>query len=392
MNASAASARVSSLLTPSSDLGGTPQARARPPPGGGDDSRACSRYDGSTVTGHLFYDDYSEGVHPALLDALVRCNDDQQPGYGRDAHSELAAERIAAHFQRPVDVHFVTGGTQANQICLAAMLRPHQGVIAPLSGHIAIHEAGAIEATGHKVLTVSSPDGKLTPRLIDEALTLHEGEHTVMPRAVFLSQATESGTVYTRSELNVVAQHARASGLYVYLDGARLAMALASPEADMTLADIADAGVDMLYLGGTKNGALCGEAIVIVNRVLGEGFRYQMKQRGALLAKGRLLGVQFTRFFGEDGLWLSLGARANAQARRLADGLESLGVELQHPPAVNQVFAILSSRVAEALSAEWGFYVWKRLPHGRVLVRLVCSWATPDDAIESLVDRLRGLL
>jgi threonine aldolase len=344
------------------------------------------------VTGHLFYDDYSEGVHPALLDALVRCNDDQQAGYGRDAHSELAAERIAAHFQRPVDVHFVTGGTQANQICLAAMLRPHQGVIAPLSGHIAIHEAGAIEATGHKVLTVSSPDGKLTPRLIDEALTLHEGEHTVMPRAVFLSQATESGTVYTRSELNVVAQHARASGLYVYLDGARLAMALASPEADMTLADIADAGVDMLYLGGTKNGALCGEAIVIVNRVLGEGFRYQMKQRGALLAKGRLLGVQFTRFFGEDGLWLSLGARANAQARRLADGLESLGVELQHPPAVNQVFAILSSHVAEALSAEWGFYVWKRLPHGRVLVRLVCSWATPDDAIESLVDRLRGLL
>jgi threonine aldolase len=350
------------------------------------------RYDTPTVTGHLFVDDYSEGVHPALLEELVRCNDGQQPGYGRDAHSRLAAERIAAQLRRPVDVHFVTGGTQANQICLAAMLRPHQGVIAPVSAHIAVHEAGAIEATGHKILTVQSPDGKLTPALIDEALEQHESEHTVMPKAVFLSQATELGTVYTLSELQAVARHARAAGLYVHLDGARLAMALASPEADMILADIAGAGVDMLTLGGTKNGALCGEAIVIVNRALGDDFRYQMKQRGALLAKGRLLGVQFARFFDEDGLWLSLGACANTQARRLADGLESLGVELQHPPAVNQVFAIVPEGLAEALSAEWGFYVWGRLSGGRVVIRLVCSWATPDDAINSFLERLRRLL
>jgi threonine aldolase len=344
------------------------------------------------VTRHLFYDDYSEGAHPALLEELARCNDDQQLAYGRDLHSMLAAERIAALFGRPVDVHFVAGGTQANQICLAAMLRPHQGVIAPVSGHIAIHEAGAIEATGHKIITVPAADGKLTPALIDEALVQHESEHTVMPRAVFLSQATELGTVYRRYELGAVARYAHDHDLYVYLDGARLAMALASPEAGMTFTDIADAGVDMLYIGGTKNGALCGEAIVILDGTLGDGFRYQMKQRGALLAKARLFGVQFRRFFDEDGLWFALGARANAQARRLADGLEALGVELQHPPVVNQVFAILASHVAESLSADWGFYVWERLPGGRVVIRLVCSWATPDDAIDSFLESLRRLL
>jgi len=344
------------------------------------------------VTGRLFYDDYSEGAHPALLEALARWNDDQQLAYGRDVHSMAAAERIAELVGRPVDVHFVAGGTQANQVCLAAILRPHQGVIAPVSGHIAIHEAGAIEATGHKIITVPAADGKLTPALIDEALLQHEGEHTVMPRAVFMSQATELGTVYSREELYAVARHAHANDLYVYLDGARLAMALASPEAGMTLADIADAGVDMLSIGGTKNGALCGEAIVVLDRTLGDGFRYQMKQRGALLAKARLFGVQFRRFFDEDGLWFALGARANAQARRLAGGLEALGVELQHPPVVNQVFAILASHVAEALNAEWGFYVWERLSGGRVVIRLVCSWATPDEAVDSFLERLGGLL
>jgi threonine aldolase len=340
----------------------------------------------------LFFDDYSEGAHPALLEELARCNDDQQLAYGRDDHCRVAADRIGALFERPVEVHFVAGGTQANQVCLASLLRPHQGVVAPVSGHIAIHEAGAIEATGHKIITVAAPDGKLTPALIDEALTQHEGEHTVMPRAVFLSQATELGTVYSLPELCAVAAHAHAHDLYVYLDGARLAMALASPEAGMTFAGIAGAGVDMLYIGGTKNGGLCGEAIVILDSSLGDGFRYQMKQRGALLAKARLFGVQFARFFDDDGLWLALGARANAQARRLAGGLESLGVELQHRPVVNQVFAILASHVAEALSAGWGFYVWERLPAGRVLIRLVCSWATPDDAIDSFLEDVRRLL
>jgi threonine aldolase len=272
------------------------------------------------------------------------------------------------------------------------MLRPHQGVIAPVSGHVAIHEAGAIEATGHKVITVVAPDGKLTPALIDEALTQHESEHTVMPRVVFLSQATECGTVYTGSELRAVADHARANGLYVYLDGARLATALACPEAEMTLADIAAAGVDMLYIGGTKNGALCGEAIVIVNRAIGEGFRYQMKQRGALLAKGRLLGLQFARLFDGDDLWFSLGAQANAQARRLGNRPRSLGVELHHPPVVNQVFAVLPAETAAALRADWGFYVWERRRDGRVLVRLICSWATPDGAVDAFLAQLRGLL
>jgi threonine aldolase len=344
------------------------------------------------VTHHTFFDDYSEGAHPALLEELARCNDDQQLAYGRDEYCMVASARIAGLFERPVDVHFVAGGTQANQVCLASLLRPHQGVIAPVSGHIAIHEAGAIEATGHKIITVPAADGKLTPALIDEALTQHESEHTVMPRAVFLSQATELGTVYSRSELCAVAAHAHAHDLYVYLDGARLAMAMSSPEAGMTFADIAAAGVDMTYIGGTKNGGLCGEAIVILNPSLGEGFRYQMKQRGALLAKARLFGIQFRRFFDDDGLWFALGARANAQARRLAGGLESLGVELQHPSVVNQVFPIVASHVAETLSAEWGFYVWERLPGGRLVIRLVCSWTTPDEAIDAFLESLHRLL
>lgn len=343
------------------------------------------------MSGRLFYDDYSEGAHPALIEELIRCNDDQQLAYGCDEHCRVAAERIAGLFGRPVGVHFVAGGTQANQVCLASILRPHQGVIAPVSGHIAIHEAGAIEATGHKIITVPAADGRLTPALIDEALTQYESEHTVMPKAVFLSQATELGTVYSRTQLGAVAAHAHAQDLYVYLDGARLAMALASAEGRMTFADIADAGVDMLYIGGTKNGGLCGEAVVIVDPDLGEGFRHQMKQRGALLAKARLFGAQFRRFFDDDGLWFALGARANAQARRLAAGLEAQGVKLQHPPVVNQVFPIVASQVAEALRAEWGFHVWERLPQGRVVIRLVCSWATPDEAIDSFLESLRRL-
>lgn len=338
----------------------------------------------------LFFDDYSEGAHPAVLDAIVAANVAQQLGYGADGHSALAARRIRVLLARDADIHLVAGGTQANIVCLSAMLRPFEGVVAPTTGHIAVHETGAIEATGHKVVTVTSPDGKLTPALVDAAMTTHRDEHTVMPRVVFLSQATEEGTMYSASELRAVIEHAHDRGLLVHLDGARLAMAVAA--GGPSLADIARMGPDTMYIGGTKNGALCGEAIAVINPDLRSNFRYLIKQRGALMAKGRLLGAQFARLFADDGLWETLGRHANAAAVRLAAGLIGCGVELVQPPVVNQIFAVLPDSVIAAVSTDLGFHVWSPGAAGSSIVRLVCSWATSDDAVDRAIALIRTAL
>lgn len=341
---------------------------------------------------HLFYDDYSEGAHPEILQAVVASNDGQQSGYGNDEYCALAATRIADRVGNNPDVHFIAGGTAANQIALAAILRPHEGVIAPATAHINVHEAGAVEATGHKVIAVESPEGKLTPALIQQGLDHHEDEHSVLPRVMQLTQPTEMGTLYSLAELEAVVKFAKQNDLLVYVDGARLAMAVAQPDAGISLRDFSRIGVDMFYIGGTKVGGLYGEAMVILNDSLKQHFRYHIKQRGGLLAKQRSMGAQFARFFDDDELWIELGKASNTQAQRLSKGLESLGVTFTQPTATNQLFVALPNSVIESLQKDYGFYVWSKLDANTSEVRLVCSWATSDSAIDDFLGELAGLL
>lgn len=336
----------------------------------------------------MFYDDYSEGAHPAVLEALVAHNDEPELGYGLDRHSRLAARRISAQVGRDCEVHLLTGGTQANLTCLGAFLRPHEGVIAAESAHINVHETGAVEATGHRVLAVPAASGKLTPGLVDAVLAAHTDEHMPRPGGVFIAQATELGSVYTLDELAAICAHAHEHGLWVFMDGARLAQGLAA--LDARLDGVGASGVDAFSVGATKNGALCGEAVVLVNRELRRDFRYHMKQRGALLAKGRVLGVQFARLFDSDDLWYRLGARADAAAARLAQGLAECGT----PPVTagsNQVFVELPNAAVDRLREDVGFHIWSRGTESS-LIRLVCSWATDESAIDELLAGVRRAL
>lgn len=337
---------------------------------------------------YLFYDDYSEGAHPAVLDYIAKNNTDQQIGYGLDEYSKLAAQRIQQKLGTDADVHFVSGGTQANLIAFSCMLLPYQAVISPTTGHINIHEAGAIEATGHKIIACPTDDGKLTPEDIERVMSEHLDEHQVQPKAVFITQATELGTVYTPSELKALIEVARKHGLYAYLDGARLAVALAAEQSKMSLSELGGLDLDMFYIGGTKNGALCGEAMVIKNEQLKNNFRFHLKQRGALLAKGRLLGQQFARLF-EDDLWLELGQQSNAMAAKLASDLESLGIKLAHKQSTNQIFPILPTSVVEKLKKDYGFHLWQKVDEKHSMVRLVCSFATEEKNINEFIADLK---
>jgi threonine aldolase len=342
---------------------------------------------------YSFYDDYSEGVHPDLLKYIADNNSDQQLGYGNDEYCKLATDRLKAAFNLPnADVQFVPNGTIANVIGLVSMLQAFEGVISPSTGHINTHEAGALEATGHKIIWVESSNGKLTPAHIDEALSRYEDEHTVKPRVVYLTQATELGTAYTRDELVEVIGHAKSKGLYVFLDGARLAMAIASKQLGLTLQNFGELGLDMFYVGGTKNGGLYGEAIVIVNDELKPNFRNHMKQRGGLMAKGRFMGQQFARFFDTDNLWLQLAEHADAQADRLYAGLEELGVEFDLKSGTNQIFPIFENGLLEGLLKDYGFYKWSKVSDTKTKVRLVCSWSTQPENVDEFLDSVKQLL
>ncbi|MEF3367810.1 aminotransferase class I/II-fold pyridoxal phosphate-dependent enzyme [Methylocystis sp. 9N] len=342
---------------------------------------------------HLFYDDYSEGAHPEILQYIAEHNSDQQRGYGRDDYSELAAKRIKTAFGLPgADIHFLPNGTSCNVIGLKAMLQSYEGVIAPASGHINTHEAGALEAAGHKIIWIEASDGKLTADLIDEALSRYEDEHTVVPRVVYLTQVTELGTVYTKDEILRLIAHAKTKGLYVFLDGARLAMAIASKAADMSARDVGALGLDMFYIGGTKNGGLYGEALVIQNERFKPYFRSVIKQRNGMMAKGRFIGLQFARFFDEDDLWLTLARHANAMAERLYAGLKELGVAFDLAPGANQLFPILDNAVVEKLRENYGFYDWRKIGADRTQVRFVCSWATPESKVDAFIADVKQAL
>jgi len=337
---------------------------------------------------YLFFDDYSEGAHPRILEALARTNLQQEPGYVMDSFAVEAAGLIRQRFGSPqADVHFVSSGTQANLAVLSAILKPYESVIAAESGHINTHEAGAVEATGHKVNTVKGQAGKVEPAEIQDQVEMHNFDQMVVPRAVYISQSTELGTVYTKAELRALAEKCKEHGLYLYLDGARLGAALASGACDLDSATLAKL-VDVFYIGGTKNGALIGEAIVIVNPQLQDHFRYNLRQRGGLLAKGRAVSLQFLELFRDD-LYFEIARHANALAEQLAAGIRECGYQILAEVQTNQVFPIFPNVVIARLEQDYGFHVWEKFDDQSSVVRLVTSWATPQSAVSEFLATLR---
>jgi len=339
---------------------------------------------------YSFFNDYSEGAHPKVLEMLTNTNLIQESGYGEDSITLEAINLIkSAIGNQDIAVHFISGGTHANLTVLASMLKPFEGVISANSGHIFVHEAGAIEAIGHKIIAVDSKDGKLTPELIQIGLNTHEDEHTVKPKVVFVSQSTEVGTIYKYSELQSISEFCKKNNLYLYLDGARLASGLTSSAADLNLKQIAEL-VEAFYIGGTKNGALLGEAIIIVNKELQADFRYHLKQRGALLAKGRLLGIQFKALF-ENNLYFELAKHANTMAEKLSKGILVMGYNFLTDSSTNQVFPILPNKIIDKLSKDYGFYNWSKIDDEKTAIRLVTSWATDEHFINEFLKDLRAL-
>lgn len=338
---------------------------------------------------YSFYNDYAEGAHPDVLAALCEHNLDQEPGYGLDRFSLQAVDIIrAAVGNAQADVHFVSAGTLVNFMMLAAMMRPHEAVIAVETGHINVHEAGAVEATGHKVIPVPHVNGKLVPEEIDRICGVYTDEHMVKPRVAYISNTTELGTVYSKAEIEALSQTCKRRGLYFYVDGARLGSALTAAEGGLTLSDLSRL-TDAFYIGGTKNGGLLGEALVINTPELQKDFRYHLKQRGALLAKGRAIALQFSALFSND-LYMSLARHANQMATLLAEGFRSVGYSFLTPPVSNQIFPTLSNGIIAELEKEYGFYIWEK-GEERSSIRLVTSWATTQQAVDGFVARLKEL-
>lgn len=339
---------------------------------------------------YSFRNDYSEGALPEIMDVLCKTNLEQSAGYGCDAYCKQAAERIKAYCEVPeAEVHFLVGGTQTNQTALSAFLRPYQAVIGADTAHINVHETGAIEATGHKVLTVKTDDGKLTPKDIEAVVAVHEDEHMVQPKAVYISNSTEVGTIYTKQELVALSECCKRLHLYFYLDGARLASALTCKENDITLPDLANY-TDAFYIGGTKNGALFGEALVIVNPILQEDFRYMIKRQGGMLAKGRLLGLQFLTLFSDD-LFFKAARHANQAAARIRNAFIEKQVPFLAQSPTNQLFPIVTKEQREQLANQFIFEKTKDLEDGRIAIRFVTSFATKEEDVEALVQAIQEI-
>ena len=337
--------------------------------------------------------DYSEGCHPRILEALVRTNAEQHPGYGTDEHCARARALIRDACAAPAaDVHFLVGGTQTNAVVIAALLRPWEGVLSAESGHIAAHETGAVESGGHKVLPLPHKDGKLEAETLRAAAARlradPNAEHIVQPGLVYISQPTEYGALYSRAELEVVSATCREAGLPLFLDGARLGYALAAAD-DLTLPDYARL-TDVFYIGGTKLGCLFGEAVVIANPAFKSGFRNLMKQRGAMLAKGRLLGVQFETMF-TDGLYLECGRSAVEAARRIRAALAEAGLPLAFDSPTNQLFVTLTRAQSAALERDFTLGRWDTTGGERDTMRICTSWATTPEQTEALIAAIRSL-
>ncbi|MEO4055082.1 low specificity L-threonine aldolase [Solibacillus sp. CAU 1738] len=341
-----------------------------------------------------FENDYAEGAHKRILQRIIETNEEQTPGYGMDEYCEKARNYIRkACDVENADIHFLVGGTQTNTTIISSILRPHQGAVAAITGHIAVHETGAIEATGHKVLTLPSDDGKIQAAQVKELFDTHwnEGahEHTVQPGLVYITHPTENGTTYSKFELEELSKVCRECDLPLVLDGARLGYGLASKDSDLSLADIARL-CDVFYIGGTKIGALFGEAVVIINDNLKKDFRYLIKQKGGMLAKGRLLGIQFETLF-EDGLYYEISNHAVEMAMIIRKAFVEKGFSLRYDSKTNQQFPILPNDVLEKLSEKYSFTFWEKVNSTHSVIRFCTSWATKEEHVEMLIEDIKEL-
>ena len=335
-----------------------------------------------------FQSDYLEGAHPAIIARLAQTNLEQTPGYGTDQYCESARARIREACQAPdADVHFLVGGTQANTTVIASILNPYQGVISADAGHIACHETGAVEGTGHKVITLPSTDGLITGSQVRECIRAHfadaNHEHIVQPGMVYISFPTESGTLYSKRELADISAACHEAGIPLFVDGARLGYGLVSPACDITLPELAKL-VDVFYIGGTKCGALFGEAVVITNDALKPCFRYMIKRQGGMLAKGRLLGIQFDVLM-ENGLYFDICHKAIDQAFQIRHAFEAKGVEMFGSSQTNQQFPILTKEQLAVFDGKYRYEVWGSFDETHTIVRFCTSWATPQENVDALL-------
>ena len=336
-----------------------------------------------------FENDYTRGTHPRILKRLVETNDIQTPGYGVDEHCENAAQLIKKACSMPnADVHFIAGGTLTNLTIISSILRPHEAVVAPATGHIAVAETGAIEATGHKIITIPTTTGKITAAEIKAVLVRPDNVHSPRPGLIFISQSTEVGGIYNKDELSAIKLVADEFNVPLFIDGARLGYALAAEDCDLTLAEIASL-TDIFYIGGTKVGALFGEAVVITNDRLKRDFRYLMKQRGALMAKGRILGLQFEELF-RDNLYSEISAYAVSLAMKIKQVLAEVGLTLAYPATTNQLFIEFTEEQFTKISENYILASWERRDD-LVVARLCTDWSTHITDVESFIADLRKL-
>ena len=340
-----------------------------------------------------FESDYTQGAVSEIIERLAATNMEMTPGYGEDEYCESARKKIRKEIGKAdADIHFLVGGTQTNLTFIASAIKPYQCVICADTGHINVHETGAIEACGHKVIGLPSSDGKITAEQVEFFNDCHYAdptfEHMTQPGLVYISLPTENGTIYSKSELTAIREVCREKGLILYIDGARLGYGLACKENDLTLADIAEL-CDAFYIGGTKVGALFGEALVITNESCKKDFRYMMKQKGAMLAKGRLLGLQFDTLF-TDGLYGKVSFHAVALAQRIRTAFENKGIELYYNSPTNQQFPILTRQQYDTLKKDFVFCDWGR-KDDRYVVRFCTSWATDENDVETLVKAIEKL-
>ena len=338
-----------------------------------------------------FLSDYMEGAHSEILRRFAETQMEQLPGYGADKYSESAKEKIKKACECPnAQVYFLTGGTQTNKFVIDVLLRPYEGVISAHSGHVNAHEAGAVESTGHKVLAIKGYEGKLRAEDIDACVNAYNSdsarEHTVKPGMVYISFPTEYGTIYTKKELEEISGVCRKHGIPLFCDGARLGYGLTSSSCDITIAELAKL-CDVFYIGGTKVGALCGEAVVFTKGNMPEHIVSLAKQHGALLAKGWLVGLQFDTLF-ENGLYFEISRHAILLAEKLKKALIEKGYKLFMDSPTNQQFVVMKDQLRAELADKVQFETWEKYDAEHTVVRIATSWATPEENIDRLIELL----
>ncbi len=338
--------------------------------------------------------DYLEGAHPKIMEALIATNLEQHCGYSEDEICDEARGLIKkAVGNENADVHFLVGGTQANLTVIASALRAHQGALCADTGHIAVHETGAVEATGHKCISLPSENGKISARQIADYVDQHFAdasfEHMVQPGMVYISHPTEFGTLYSLKELTEISETCKEKGLFLFVDGARLGYGLMTPGTDVTLSDLARL-TDVFYIGGTKVGALFGEAVVIMHPALKRDFRYLIKQKGGMLAKGRLLGVQFKTLF-TDNLYFEISAHAIKLSEKIRNVLIEKDIPFLVPSPTNQLFPVIENSKLSKLKEKYTFSTWAKADDNHTAIRICTSWATKEENVDELIKDIKAL-